>query len=386
MQNQVKIEKVLGVELKTGEGKWKDPNVVIGLIAKAMADPQLQQKAIQNLLFGIQGINPAMQLGKAWRRGEFKKGAGPTSAYAMLHTGEQDIIAGDLAKRMKSRAFKFQQSMIKLSNTMHTKMMPLFEKLADLLPTIAKALGWFIDNITGAIKILAVFKAHKFISGLRAGGAAATAAGLAGSSTATMNVRAGVVNVMGGGPGGGRGGAAIMPSGARELGPGVAKPPVKAGGWARGYAQLIGVLGPTIAAYLGFETAMYGYDLIKHGKKAPARGAGGQLAQKGQREIAAGNIFGTAGWARTESAQSRSKQTLLERLTAGADIALAAGGVVSPQQQAFTKADQMANSLVAKMIGVADVLRDAATQLKGAGGVPTTEKKIRAKTQGKGLL
>ncbi|MHC4619894.1 MAG: phage tail tape measure protein [Planctomycetota bacterium] len=253
MQNQKKIEKTLGVQLKTAGGKWKKLGEIYKIIGGAMADPAKQQLAIENMLFGRMGIRSAMELGAAHRRGEFEPGAGRTSARAILGAGKRDVLKADLARRMESTAFKFQQSMIKMSNTLHSKMLPAFEKLSKFMPSIAQGVGWLVNNLQTLGVLLAAWKAAGLVRGWKTAGAAAALGGVGGATTATMNVRAGTVNVMGGAGGRGGGGmAGPMPSGTRNLGPATGGKTLAQRRWWQGWG---GTAGTALGASVGGITA-----------------------------------------------------------------------------------------------------------------------------------
>jgi TP901 family phage tail tape measure protein len=185
-QNQEKIEKLLGVDLKK-DGAWLALPDLLKTISQGYVDMERKgKKGLQGkfgLLFG-QGKRALLPM-IAQARAGFDQSVGGKAAFNELlnPTGAR----GAVDRMAKARAelspiHKWNVAVAKMRAEMHRHMLPLLERLSHLMPTIAKAAKFALDNSEQLFAVWAGAKAASFFSKMI--GAGKAMAGGAGGATA----------------------------------------------------------------------------------------------------------------------------------------------------------------------------------------------------------
>jgi hypothetical protein len=179
---RAEVEKTLGVRLgEEGEGgrfKWKSLGEIARIVAVGYSQGTEQQRTAMKGIVGEQGLRLLTALGRAGTAGwEKKVGAGASGKALFGAAGAQGLLDKMYAERAATAGHKITKTMNKLTNEIHKKLLPVFQKLAEHMPAIAKGLGWVIENIETLLKIWAVWKASQFFSMLQAAPAQIARAG-----------------------------------------------------------------------------------------------------------------------------------------------------------------------------------------------------------------
>ena len=192
-----KVARMLGLRVEdlgrvTDSGfEFNDLSQVFRRIAEAAARDPTRVAKYGNQLFGRLGIRVYEQLRNAAQVG-WTNSSGPyAAAAAIFGVGNKPLIHSDASVIRASRAFKLRRAMTRLQNRFYETMLPAMEKLADLMPTIAKGISWTLGHIK---ELVTVWLGSKLLRVLGSIGRA-----MGGTSGAPM---AGGVPVAGGGFGG----------------------------------------------------------------------------------------------------------------------------------------------------------------------------------------
>ncbi|MHC4605255.1 MAG: phage tail tape measure protein [Planctomycetota bacterium] len=180
-RNPEKIEKLLGADIgrmgKKGFEFLDLPTVFRNIGTAAAADPGKMAKYGQQL-FGMRGVRTVQQLMAASKQGWATAGAPMFGV-----TGRTGEIEKDAAKVRQTAAYKWNQAIARMSNTLHTSMLPALEAAVELMPRFAKMLKWALENSEMLIKLWLGWKGAKLIQALMAPvGGRMGAAGVAGAA------------------------------------------------------------------------------------------------------------------------------------------------------------------------------------------------------------
>jgi hypothetical protein len=341
-----KLEAVTGQELTTtgpgGERQFKSLGEISKILAKAWAEADIAKRAKLEMTMEGRGRKVLRELGSAYRTGWTKtvgSRAAPSILFEAKGAGAADIERM-YAEREKGAAHKITKTMTQLTNQIHTALLPAFQQLAELAPTLGKGLAWVIRNVKELIIAWAAFKGARFFSGMRmaAGGAAAMAARGGG-----MYGPGGQVAAMYGGAGGqpGAPGAAMRGAGPMLM---------MAANRLFLAAGALGILNTILDSFVP-KKYRKGFGAV-----------GEEVIEKRQ-----GTFAQNIDWAAMIQGTETKQQTQMRA---------AGGGALN-----FKEMVQGMKVLSRNIGGAADKIAAAAQA-----GVPTTEKKIRAKTQGKGKM
>ncbi len=208
--NAGKIEEVLG-------GGFKELTLMkkLRMLGAAARDPGKALKLEK--LFGLEGKRTFYALGDAYGPGSRGK-----AFQQMIGATGKGQLEGDLSKRMGSAGQRWRVTMNQITNQLVDKFLPVLQKLVQVMPSLAKLFGFFIENIETLIAVGLQLKAARFFSNLAMAGRAAGAlgaAGMAGRGGAAMNAaQVGAMYGTRGAAGVGVGAAARPSAGARVAG------------------------------------------------------------------------------------------------------------------------------------------------------------------------
>jgi hypothetical protein len=154
---RAKIEKTLGIKLKRN-GAWMQLGPMLKEIVAGLLKMKAEGKDVEKFIvstWGIRGkkaILPMMQQGaKGWggRVGSDASGQGGLTSFdALVGAGGAGTIQERVARKRKlsPELDKWNKSVEKLKNKLHTHLLPALKKLGDIMPQIGRALEWMIDN------------------------------------------------------------------------------------------------------------------------------------------------------------------------------------------------------------------------------------------------
>jgi len=190
-QNQEKLEKLLDVKLKKN-GAWLQLPDLLKTIGNGYVDMEKKGKKGLQGKFGLlvgqgkRAINPVIAAARAGfgnkvgRQSSFNELLNPTGA-----AGSMDRMAK--ARSGLSPIHKWNKAMAKLRADMHRFMLPMLERLSRLMPSIAKAASFALNNAEALFALWVSAKAAKFFSQFKgmamamsgaAGGGGAAAGGM----------------------------------------------------------------------------------------------------------------------------------------------------------------------------------------------------------------
>lgn len=145
-------------------------------------------------LFGRLGVRVARELMLAARRGWSTSSGKYAAASQIFGAGGKDLIGQDVATIRKSKAWQYTQKLTELQNAFYKAMLPVFEKLVEMMPMIVRGLKFALDHIKeivavwlGAKLIGALRGISQLIAGLRGGGGAVAGGGF-GAITSRMGI------------------------------------------------------------------------------------------------------------------------------------------------------------------------------------------------------
>ena len=197
-KNAPRVEKILGVSLRNAKGQFLEVGEMSERVFLALAKLKSENRlgGVGPKLFGIRGQKIALsgaQVGEA-EIGRRRSGGGAAGAWsstvgryapwAQLRGGPTGGGRTEIEKLVKLRGehpvTKWNKAMAKMTADLHRYFLPLMERFAEVLPDLAKGLGWALDNSGLLIAAWAGFNVGRLIFGItQLGRAATTTAGAA---------------------------------------------------------------------------------------------------------------------------------------------------------------------------------------------------------------
>jgi hypothetical protein len=181
IQKRTKIEKVLNIKLKEG-GAWLGMSEILQRISEGLVTFKDRGKDAEKFLgsvFGVRGKRTMAQFFAQQKRGWGADVGSYVSYQSLVRTADPTAIREMARSRTElSPIEKWNKSTNKLSNTIYRTMLPVINKLAKVMPTIAKAIKFVIDNFELFLAMWVSRKARSFFKSIQPTAPAANVAGL----------------------------------------------------------------------------------------------------------------------------------------------------------------------------------------------------------------
>jgi len=218
-QKYEEFEKISGVSLReTGPGgkeQFKNLGAMTKIVAKALAEatPEQMKEYTKKVFQEVRARNITAAITQAYKAGWGKRQGewvAPEKLIAAKGTeGGVSVLGKMYGEKMESSGHKIRKAMVQISNEIHRTLLPVFLDLAKALPRVVPWLRSIIANFRELVVVFAAIKIGKFINAMRAAQVATGGKipGIGGMTTATMNVTAATVNVLGG-----KGGPGVVPA------------------------------------------------------------------------------------------------------------------------------------------------------------------------------
>ncbi|MEE9367151.1 MAG: hypothetical protein V3W44_10715 [Dehalococcoidales bacterium] len=154
-----KVKKVFGVDVfDPATGEARDLPTVLEELGTAFGQKREAFRTKGALIFGRAGIRTAQQLQVAMAGGAGAKvGSFASFNEIVRQAGGENVIGADAARRRKSAAFQFDETLNILKNTLKKPMSELFKSLAKGLkewgPDLVRTLKFLIENSSRLLKL-----------------------------------------------------------------------------------------------------------------------------------------------------------------------------------------------------------------------------------------
>jgi TP901 family phage tail tape measure protein len=167
---RAKLEQLTGAQfMQMGPGgkmQWKSLQFIGKSIGKALVEADPDKRAKIKGLLDIRGGKLGEALAEAYGVGWTKKVGKREAAATLFGAGKRDVIGEMYAKRMDTPGQQMRKTMTELYNQIQAKALPAFKALAKHMPTIAKGIGWAVENLESLIRVWMAWKASRFFAGL----------------------------------------------------------------------------------------------------------------------------------------------------------------------------------------------------------------------------